>query len=152
MEFLFNKFKEEDFPEYKSWYADAELNTQLGPMDEEWLEHVLHEEDGDQYSVYLEEELIAVIGTKHPKPPEYPEYYITDIAVKPIRRREGVGTQVLAEFLQLDEFKDYKTWRLYISETNPIAIAFFTKNGWKQIREVDEHGMMLYEFTRHVSS
>jgi hypothetical protein len=41
MELRFSKFRKEDFPELQTWYEDAELNTHLGPMDEEWLNCVL---------------------------------------------------------------------------------------------------------------
>lgn len=33
------------------WIGDEELNRRSGPLDEEWLEHVLSESDGVQFVV-----------------------------------------------------------------------------------------------------
>ena len=49
----FAKFIQTDFPEYKSWYNDTELNMRLGPMDDDWLEHVMNAKDSYQHSVLL---------------------------------------------------------------------------------------------------
>ncbi|WP_187360162.1 hypothetical protein [Chitinolyticbacter meiyuanensis] len=57
---LLRHFAASDFPEYCRWFGDAELNAQLGPMDEEWLAYVLADRDGTQYSVVHDGALVAV--------------------------------------------------------------------------------------------
>jgi RimJ/RimL family protein N-acetyltransferase len=114
-------------------------------MDEEWLEHVLHETDGRQYSVFRGEELIAVIGIKFPTA-QYPAYYITDFAMKPHLRSKGIGSEVLSELVRLHPLSMGQTWRAFVDIRNPRARAFFEKNEWICTSEKpDEHGMLTLE-------
>ncbi len=126
MKLRFSKFKEEDFLEYQSWYEDADLNQRLGPMDEKWLQHVMKATDGCEYSVFLDRELVAVVGIKFPNP-QHPAFYITDFALKPHLRSQGIGSSVLRELLM-----DYPSsdWRVFVDVKNPRAKLFFEKNGW----------------------
>jgi len=94
------KFKPEDFEEYKSWYKDVNLAKELGPMDKEWLNAVLKEKDGQEYSAFNKENLVAVVGIKFPNT-EHPYYFITDIAVKPSLKNQGIGSQVLQKLIEL---------------------------------------------------
>lgn len=143
MNVRFTKFTAEDFPEYKAWYEDAELNMRLGPMDDAWLDHILTENNGCQYSVFCEKELIAVIGILFPNP-EHPAYYITDFAIKPALRNQGIGSEVLLELVKLHPLKRGETWRMFIDERNPRAKIFFERNGWNCVSEIpDEHGMVM---------
>ncbi len=41
MELVFRRFQQTDYPEYAAWFVDAELDRQLGPMDQAWLDAVL---------------------------------------------------------------------------------------------------------------
>ncbi|MBI5156355.1 GNAT family N-acetyltransferase [Candidatus Peregrinibacteria bacterium] len=142
------KFKEADFPEYKSWYKDADLNLRLGPMDDEWLEHVTKATDGSQYSFFRDEELIAVVGIKFPNN-QYPAYYITDFAMKPGLRGQGIGTEVLSELIKQHVLEPDQTWRAFIDVKNPKAKIFFEKNGWAcTTNEPDEHGMFMLELKK----
>lgn len=51
------QFTNEHFAEYASWFADPDLNRQLGPMDDAWLELVLRggEMPGDETWAVLRE-------------------------------------------------------------------------------------------------
>ncbi|MBI2524268.1 GNAT family N-acetyltransferase [Candidatus Peregrinibacteria bacterium] len=145
MKLRFSKFTAEDFPEYKTWYEDPALNKSLGPMDDKWLDHVMHETRGQQYSVFLEKELVAVMGILLPDA-EHPAYYITDFALKPSLRNQGIGSEVLEELRKLYTLKPGETWRTFIDERNPRARAFFERNGWVCVSDTpDEHGMLLLE-------
>ncbi|WP_281982756.1 hypothetical protein [Azonexus hydrophilus] len=46
------RFVEADFPVYQAWFADEQLHRQLGPVDEEWLTHVLTDVEGEQWSFF----------------------------------------------------------------------------------------------------
>jgi hypothetical protein len=52
-ELQIRKFLREDFPEFRTWFADPELNRRLGPMeeDDEWLD-VLSQQDAIEYSIF----------------------------------------------------------------------------------------------------
>ena len=114
----FAKFRREDFLEYKSWYEDADLNTHLGPMDEEWLEYVMKETDGCQYSVFGDKELIAVVGIKFPNA-QHPAYYITDFAMKPSLRSQGIGSELLTELTKRHPLIPGQTWKAFVHIQNP---------------------------------
>ena len=38
--------RRDDWEWIQKWFQDERLNNELGPIDEEWLEHVLGEKDG----------------------------------------------------------------------------------------------------------
>ncbi len=146
MHFVYAPFREADFPEYKSWYEDADLHARLGPMDDEWLTHVMKKEDGLQYSVFLDGALIAVIGLLLPNE-RHPAYYITDVAVKPSLRSKGVGSEILQQFMVWHGSETCRTWRAFVDARNSQAKAFFERNGWSSSDAPDEHGMWLLEWT-----
>ena len=137
MQLQFSKFKAQDFPEYKSWYQDEELNRQLGPMDEEWLNAVLTEKDGIQYSIFHNENLVAVVGIKYPMK-NYPFYCITDIAVHPQQKRKGIASHIIQQLIQLHPLKKGETWRAYVTPDNKSAQAFFDRMSWQQITPEEE--------------
>ena len=141
----FSKFKAEDFPEYKLWYKDALLNRELGPMDNEWLEHVLKETDGCEYSVFRDDELIAVVGIKYPVE-QYPDYYLTDFAMKPDLRYQGIGSEVLQELMKLHPLKPGQSWKAVVNQRNEKAAAFFKKHGWSVAEKPDKHGMLAMHY------
>ena len=114
-------------------------------MDNKWLDHVMQERGGHQYSVFLGKDLIAVIGILLPNA-EHPACYITDFAIKPDRRNQGIGSQILMELLKLHTLKPGEMWRAFIDERNPRAKTFFEKNGWKCVSEIpDKHGMLMMD-------
>ncbi len=149
MEFVFSTFKREDFPEYLSWYADAELNLHLGPMkeDDEWLHAVMNETDGCHYSIFDGKDLLAVVGVIFPDV-EHSAYFITDFAIKPIHRGKGIGSIVLDELIRLHPLKVGQKWKAVIDVKNSKAKRFFEKNGWISSEMPDEHGMFMLKLTR----
>lgn len=147
-ELHFTKFRKSDFPDYKSWYEDAELHLHLGPMDDEWLQSVMNETDGAQYSFFRDQELVAVVGIKFPDE-KHAAYFITDFAIKPTLRGQGVGSEVLDILVKSHALKPGQTWRAFIDVKNPRAKDFFEKNDWVcNSPEPDEHGMLMLEFKK----
>ena len=139
------KFKPEDFEEYKSWYKDVNLAKELGPMDKEWLNAVLKEKDGQEYSAFNKENLVAVVGIKFPNT-EHPYYFITDIAVKPSLKNQRIGSQVLQKLIELHTLKHVRSWQTVVNVRNVEAKLFLERNGWICKTEVpDEHGMITFE-------
>ena len=50
MDFELNRFQQEHYAEYASWFADPELNRHLGPIDQGWLDAVLSQpESAERY-------------------------------------------------------------------------------------------------------
>ncbi len=111
-------------------------------MDDEWLEHVMKEENGLQYSVFSGKDLVAVVGMIPPME-KYPDYYLTDFAIKPDLRDQGIGSTVLRELIQLHPLV---SWKAVVNVRNTKASSFFKKNGWSVAEKPDEHGMLAMEY------
>ena len=126
----FQKFRFQDFPEYKSWYKDPELNKHLGPPpDQEWLDCVMQEKEGCEYSVFDNNKMVAVLGINFPTAKD-PSYYITDIAINPGLKNQGIGSKVLDQLLILHPLKPGQSWKAFLNKDNQEARAFFSKKGW----------------------
>jgi GNAT superfamily N-acetyltransferase len=140
------RFTRADFPIYRAWYTDEALNRQLGPLDETWLEYVLTDESGNQLSFFLDNELVAVAGVALPVTPGLP-HVITDLAVQPTRRGQGIGGAVLARLLAAEEFAAAMVWEAYIAPDNPRAQRFVERHGWvRSAPRTDGDPMLIYRY------
>jgi len=151
---IFKLFKKEHFPEYLSWFQDAELNKHLGPLKEndEWLNYVIREQEGltenkgCTYSVFQNTDLVSVIGIAFPDK-EHPTYCITNIAVKPSLRATGIGSRILQNVRNLHLLKKGEYWSAHVDEKNPKAKLFFENNGWDCVTQPPQNnGMYLFVF------
>jgi len=137
----FRLFSSQHFEEYCSWFEEEELNRWLGPKpDIAWLKYVLEDQTGQQYSVFKEGEIVAVVGIVFPIG-SHPYCVITDIAVCPKQKGKGIGKTVINQLLQLYPQTTFKT---FVEVKNFKAIAFFESLGWEKTEEVDEDGMWLF--------
>ncbi len=75
-------FEAADFATYRAWYADAELDEHLGPMDEDWLAFVLADQEGRQFS-YLQDEMLAAVVGVRPIPNGTPGSSPTSPSIRP---------------------------------------------------------------------
>lgn len=138
------RFQASDYPTYESWFDDVLLNEQLGPMDRDWLEYVLHDSSGAQYSVLRQGELVAVVGVCLPVD-GHAYYFVTDLAVRPDLRGNGIGRGALGLLLAHPDLQDSTLWRAGVMPENPAAQAFFTHLGWAR-REAQTPFDELIEF------
>lgn len=122
------RFEARDFPVYRSWYTDPLLDKHLGPMDDEWLAHVMADSVGEQWAIGEAEALVAVIGLA--PDPDHAAWVITDFAVDPARRSQGWGRRAWQALLALPTMQTRRHWRAYVAEDNPGAQAFFDALGW----------------------
>ncbi len=146
--FIFQTFDREDFPAYQSWFEDETLNGELGPMhkDDAWLNAVLAKTNGLEYAVYEGDELVAVVGIDFPTN-KYPAYYITNFAVKPALKNQGVGSAVLKELIRLHASDVEEPWITFVNPKNVAGQSFFIKNGWTCANgKPDKDGILEYVF------
>lgn len=122
------RFAASDFATYRAWYADPPLDRHLGPMDEAWLAHVLTDTEGEQWTVRADDALVAVIGLTPDA--DAGAWVITDLAVDPARRRQGLGRRALQVLLADPSVRRRDRWLAYVAEDNPSARAFFDALGW----------------------
>ncbi len=114
--------------------------------DDEWLNHVLRETMGKEFSFFMGEELIAVVGILFPTQNEQ-AFYITDFAVKPNQQGKGVGSAVLTYLLSLHKVETVKIWKVYVNKRNKLAQKFFEKNKWDHIDTPPEKEMLQMQHT-----
>ncbi|MEN5170345.1 GNAT family N-acetyltransferase [Brevundimonas pondensis] len=139
-------FEAADFPAYRAWYADAELDAHLGPMDEDWLTFVLADKDGRQFSYLAQEKLVAVIGVA--PDPDLDAWVVTDIAVDPALRGLGWAGRALTSLMRHEALGARPRRLAYVMSDNPGARRFFTAQGWRCITETKADDMALFEAPR----
>lgn len=137
-------FQASDFPAYESWFADPVLNAQLGPMDQDWLNHVLNDTTTAQYSVVRGDGLVAVVGVCLPNE-AHPYYFITDFAVRPDLRGRGVGRSTQALLMAQPDLQLSTLWRAGVVPDNSGALTFLARLGWTR-REPESPFDELVEF------
>jgi GNAT superfamily N-acetyltransferase len=145
MDLEFRQFGKEHFVEYASWFADPDLNRQLGPMDEAWLELVMRggEVSGDEtWAVLCDGQLVAVVealvDSEHPA-----SYTIGAVATNPVLRRQGIGTRSLQHVLDLHKSRGIVEHSARVSVDNWAGRRCAAKSGFEPVSSVpDEHGYL----------
>lgn len=140
------KFNRGYYHEYVSWFADPELNRRLGPMagDEgkDWLQAVLTqpESEGEEWAVFLDTGLVAVVGTVFDPEGLLPPG-ITELAVKPDLRRKGIGAAVLQKVFSLHRSRGITQHLAYIHVDNDAGRKCAEKAGFAAVGATpDKHG------------
>ena len=138
-------FEAADFPAYQAWYADAVLDEHLGPMDEDWLAFVLADQEGRQFSYLSDGKLVVVVGVA--PDPDLDAWVVTDIAVDPALRRQGMAQRALHAVMTHETLRGRPRRLAYVMSDNPDARRFFIAQGWRCIAEANADGMALFELT-----
>jgi len=129
-------FQKSDYPAYKSWYTDTWLRQALGFPDEAWLNHILTTDEGSELAVFSGKELVAVVGITGAL--EGHDFrVITNIAVNPTLRKQGLGGKVMALLFEVVPLEKGVCWVAYVDHDNPGAQAFFIREGWARVEEED---------------
>ncbi len=106
----FELFDARYFDELVAWYEDPGLLAALGPaVDADWLDHVLNDATGVQYSVVADDQLVAVVSIQLPND-EHPFLVITDMAINPRLRGQGIGSSVIRQLVALFEEESLRDW------------------------------------------
>ncbi|WP_165606021.1 GNAT family N-acetyltransferase [Mycolicibacterium mucogenicum] len=118
-----------DWQWVEKWFRDAELDQRLGPLDGEWLEHVLSDREGVQLVVEtVSGTPVALVGCAWD--PAGSEHGITDFAVCPWTRRTGIGQRALKSALGWHGHPPTTRWVAFVDPDNHAAQAFFSATGW----------------------
>jgi RimJ/RimL family protein N-acetyltransferase len=144
MNLEFKPFQREYYAEYASWFADPDLNHQLGPMDEEWLEAILSEPEaaGITWAVFRGPELVAVVETFFDPQNELPAGF-SAVAVKPTLRRQGIGSAALQELITRHHNQGFTEHIAYVSTSNPAGRRLIEKAGFvPAASEPNEYGYL----------
>jgi len=148
MNLSFTRFQCEHFAEYASWFSDPELNKELGPVvDEEWLSAILSQtaEEGETWAIFLETEMVGVVNATFDPEKKLPAG-ITEIAIKPDRRRQGLAKAALMELLADHHQRGIVSHVAYIKMTNQASRKLFEGLGFRVNSEPDRHGFIEYKY------
>ncbi|WP_353116010.1 GNAT family N-acetyltransferase [Microbacterium sp.] len=129
MELAARRMTRDDWHWISEWFSDPTLDRELGPLDEEWLDYVLCEEDGVQLVVADENGPVALVGCVWD--PRGAEHGITDLAIDPRRRRSGLGGPVVAAVLSWPGHPPTTGWIAFVDPGNDPALRFFPAIGWR---------------------
>ena len=146
MNLQFKRFQREHYLEYASWFADAELNQRIGPMDQAWLDAVLSEPEtqGITWAVLRDGELVAVVETVF-DPDDAAWAAIPALAVRPALRQQGIGEAVLRALLAMHEPKGITEHRVMIKLGNDAARRCAEKVGFAATgTPPNEHGYVAF--------
>lgn len=136
-------FAAEHFAEYASWFADAELNRHLGPMDEAWLQLVMSggEVPGDEtWAVLRDGELVAVVEAQVDAD-DRSSYMIGAVATKPALRRQGIGAISLQRVLDLHNRRGVVEHIARVAISNPAGQRCAARAGFVPVNPApDRHG------------
>jgi RimJ/RimL family protein N-acetyltransferase len=148
MELSFHRFQREHFEEYATWFSDSELNKELGPIvDEDWLSAILSQksEEGETWAVFLGAEMIGVINATFDPEKKLPAG-ITEIAIKPNHRRQGLAKAILISLLSEHHQQGIGSHVAYIKQTNKASRQLFEGLGFKVTSEANRHGFVEYRY------
>ncbi len=144
MELEFQPFRDEHYQEYASWFADAELNRRLGPIDQEWLEAVLDEgPSNNTWVIFRDEEMVALVETTVDWPQK--TAFITGLAVRPSLRRQGIGRAVLRHLLHQHESRGIRKHVTFIALDNEAARRGAQPLGFVEAGEPNENGYQKFQ-------
>lgn len=137
-------FKRADWAWLQVWFQDEITNQELGPLDEEWLEHVLSDRRGVQLVAETQGQPVAIIGVTWGIEND-PPHAITDLAVHPDKRRRGFGLQSVQAVIGWPGHPMTNKWIAFVELRNKPAQEMLTALGW---REFENDGKMLsYELS-----
>lgn len=120
-----------DWTWIKKWFQDQWLNSALGPMDEEWLDYVLADRNGVELVVTRKGQPIGLVGIVWATS-EQAFHCVTDLAVDPALRRQGLGCRILEAAMRWPGHPPASTWRAYVAQDNDPPARLLQSLGWTE--------------------
>lgn len=118
------------------------MHRELGPMDTDWLNAVLSETNGVQLVAVVGSVPVALIGCVWGAD-QNGSHYVTDIAVAPDRRGQGLGSRALQLVITWPGHRPTSKWTAFVNPRNTLARAMLRRGLWKETGMSDE--MMQFE-------
>jgi ribosomal protein S18 acetylase RimI-like enzyme len=118
------------------------LDRELWPMDTDWLDAVLAERKGAQLVATIQTKPVALIGCLWGTD-QHPSHYITDIAVAPGLRGQGLACRALQLAMAWPGHPPIAKWTAFVNPSNSSAQSLLKKNLWKEVGMSD--GTMQFE-------
>jgi len=136
------EFVADDWLWVQEWFKDQTLNRELGPMDTDWLDAVLAERNGVQLVATIKTTPTVLIGCVWGTD-QHPSHYITDIAVAPTLRGQGLAYKALQLAMHWPGHPPTSKWTAFVNPRNSPAKSLLQKSLWNEVGMSD--GMVQYE-------
>lgn len=137
MQITFRPFTRRDLSALRAWFVDAELARRLSFPTDAWFAHVAASPAARCWAAVEAGMMIATVQVD--RDGEGPGYL--DLAVRPDRRGQGLGTAMLAAFLA-GPGRDYPVLEGRIAPDNAASLACCRRCGFTLLAERDEDGFV----------
>lgn len=111
-------------------------------MDTDWLDAVLAETNGVQLVTTIQSEPVALTGCIWGND-QHPSHCITDIAVLPALRGQGLASRVLEQVLDWPGHPPVDKWTAFVNPRNAEAHSLLRKCLWHEVGT--SNGMIRFE-------
>lgn len=136
------EFSADDWPWVQEWFQDALLDRELGPIDVEWLNAVLAERHGVQLVATVETRPVVLIGCVWGTV-QHPSHCVTDIAVDPNLRGQGLASKALHLVLAWPRHPPTVMWTAFVNPRNTAAQSLLKRTSWRKVGV--SNGMVQFE-------
>lgn len=127
--------QKKDWAWISDWFRDPWLNKELGPIDREWLDHVLTETSGVELVAEIDRQPVGLIGITWGTS-EHPFHAVTDLAIAPPLRKRGLGGRVLKAAMQWPGHPKKNQWVTFTAKDNDPPARLLISMGWvKQVNK-----------------
>jgi len=134
----------ESFPFFEKW-TEQEIRN----------EYKLNTDTGYIFGYYQDGKCVGFISIRNQHPNEHPVHYgheskvvyISDLAVLPQYRRQGIATQLFEYAVKVATSKGYEYAYLRINDNNPMAFNIAKKQGFR--KEYDSCEVVSRPHTNH---
>ncbi|GGA86671.1 hypothetical protein GCM10011491_12890 [Brucella endophytica] len=137
MQITFRPFESDDLPEFRAWFADAELSRRLSFPDDEWFAYVTAGAAARCWVVLEAGRTIAQVQVDR----EDSVRGYLDFALRPDLRGRGTGAAVLSAFLS-GPGRDYAALEAHIEPDNAASIACCRRCSFTILPEPDAEGFV----------
>ena len=108
-------------------------NTLIDEFDDFWtydiLEDELHNPNSEYFVAKMDNNILGFAGIWK----SVDDVHITDIVVKKILRKSGIGSKLLEKLIQTAKDENFKAITLEVNENNLPAINLYLKYGFKKV-------------------
>lgn len=137
MHITFRPLKNDDLPELRSWFEDAELSRRLSFPTDEWFAYVTVGDAARCWVALVVDRIVAEVQVDR----EDSERGYLDFAVRPNLRGKGVGAAVLSKFLT-GPGRAYSVLEGRIEPDNLASVSCCQRCGFVMLPERDADGFI----------
>ena len=136
----------ETIAEYQGWFVDTAIAKWMERPTEGWALYLATRLRPSAWAAFEKLEFIGYIEVAF-----FEDRCAVALAIKPQRRGKGIGSGVLAEFLETI-LSDQQTIAAFIDQDNIAALRNAEKVGFARVSGPDENGLISFELKREIAT